>query len=106
MNLTFICGQVRVEAEAFHRHGQHLAAVLVNGAARPRTLIARVVLDDSTAFGNKGGRMQGGWHLARCIGRRRLAALAYSTESGLPISERQLHAPAFAWWPQWRGARA
>lgn len=42
MTLDFICGHERIEARAGRGSGgQYLADVIAQGAARPRTLIAR-----------------------------------------------------------------
>lgn len=97
---TFTCGQLRAEVRAGRNHSQWIADLKLNGAARPFTIIVRVVLDDEPTFGSKRGRMRSGWHFAQVIGKRRVALLAYRPDTGLPVSPSLLHAPAYAWWPQ------
>jgi hypothetical protein len=100
MKLTVIFGRVRAELTAEHRGSQHMVDVIVNGAARPLTLIGRLIVDSDSVLENKQGRMRNGWHFAHTVAGRRFIALAYRPATGLPVSPTLLHAPAYAWWPQ------
>lgn len=102
MKIIFTCGQVRAECRAGRNHSQWLADIMVNGAARPYTLIARTVFDPESGFGSKRGRTRSGWHFAQVIRGRRVIALVYRPNTGLPVSPTMLGAPAYAWWPQLR----
>lgn len=107
MKAEIVCGQVRTALRAGRGNEQFLADVMVNAAARPRTLIARVVIDDDErrTFGNRApSRCANGWHFAQRIRSRRLAVIVYAPRTGLPVSQATLDAPAYRWWPQ-QGAR-
>jgi hypothetical protein len=104
MKLILEMGQVRAEMRAERNSSQHLVDVIFHGAARPYTLIGRAIVDHDPVFGNKRGRMLNGWQFAHTVAGHRFIALAYRPPTGLPVSERQLGAPAYAWWPQLKAA--